>query len=63
MISRLTPPTQLTFLASVALAIIAVVARVLGYMGIQMPMFPTGGFVLLLIGYLILLAGNLFEGV
>jgi len=43
MISRLTPPTQLTFLASVALAIIAVVARVLGYMGIQMPMFPTGG--------------------
>jgi hypothetical protein len=53
----------MTFLASVALAILAVVARVLVYMDIQMPIFPTGGFALLLVGYLVLLAGNLFEGV
>jgi len=63
MLSRLTPPSQMTFLASVALAILAVVARVLVYMDIQMPIFPTGGFALLLVGYLVLLAGNLFEGV
>jgi len=59
---RLTPPTQLTFIISVALAILAVVARVLVYMDIEMPVFPTGGFLLLLIGYLVLLAGNLLEG-
>jgi hypothetical protein len=59
---RLTPPTQLTFIISVALVILAVVARVLVYMDIEMPVFPTGGFLLLLIGYLVLLAGNLLEG-
>jgi hypothetical protein len=31
-------------------------------MDIEMPVFPTGGFLLLLIGYLVLLAGNLLEG-
>jgi hypothetical protein len=59
---RLTPPSQLTFLISVAVTIIAVVVRFLAYMDVEMPIFPTGGFVLLLIGYLVLLAGNLFEG-
>jgi hypothetical protein len=63
MFSRLTPPTQLTLLVSLALVIIAVVARVMSYSDMQMPFFPTGGFVLLLIGYLVLLVGNLFEGV
>jgi len=27
-----------------------------------MPIFPTGGFLLLLIAYLVLVTGNLFEG-
>jgi hypothetical protein len=38
------------------------VARVLVYLGTDMPIFPTGGFLLLLIAYLVLVAGNLFEG-
>ena len=58
----LTPPKQLTFLISVALAIIAVVVRFLAYKGMQMPIFPTGGFLILLVGYLVLLVGNLYEG-
>jgi hypothetical protein len=59
----LTPPRQLTFLISVVLAIAAVVVRYLVYTGVQMPPFlPTGGFLLLLVAYLVLAAGNLFEG-
>jgi hypothetical protein len=59
----LTPPRQLTFLISVALAIAAVVVRYLVYTGVQVPpVLPTGGFLLLLIAYLVLAAGNLFEG-
>ena len=59
----LTPPKQVTFLISVLLAIAAVVIRYLVYTGVQMPpMLPTGGFVLLLIAYLVLVFGNLFEG-
>jgi hypothetical protein len=62
-IMPLTPPKQVTFLISVALAVIAVVVRFLVYMNVEMPItFPTGGFLLLLLGYLVLLAGNLFEG-
>ena len=56
------PPKQLTFLISVVLAVAAVVVRYLVYTGVEMPAFPTGGFLLLLLGYLVLLAGNLFEG-
>ena len=60
----LTPPKQLTFLISVVLAIAALVIRYLVYAGVQMPpVLPTGGFLLLLIAYLVLLAGNFFEGV
>ena len=59
---QLTPPKQVTFFISVALAIIAVVIRFLAYKGMQTPIFPTGGFLILLVGYLVLLAGNLFEG-
>jgi hypothetical protein len=50
------------FLASVTLAIIAAVARVLISLDIPAPIFPTGGFVLLAIAYVLLLAGNVFEG-
>jgi hypothetical protein len=59
---QLTPPKQMTFFISVALAVIAVVVRFMDYQGIQMPFFPTGGFLILLVGYLVLLAGTLFEG-
>ena len=59
----LTPPKQLTFLISVVLALAAVVVRYLVYTGVQMPPFlPTGDFLLLLVAYLVLAAGNLFEG-
>jgi hypothetical protein len=59
----LTPPKQLTFVISVVLAIAAVVVRYLVYRGVQLPpFFPAGGFLLLLIAYLVLVAGNLFEG-
>jgi hypothetical protein len=44
------------------LAVIAVVVRFMAYQGMQMPLFPAGGFLILLVGYLVLLAGNLFEG-
>jgi hypothetical protein len=59
----LTPPKQLTFLISLVLAIAAVVIRYLVYTGVQMPpLLPTGGFLLLLLAYLVLVAGNVFEG-
>ena len=58
----LTPPKQVTFIISVVLAIAAVVIRYLVYTGVQMPpFFPTGGFLMLLIAYLVLAAGNLFR--
>ena len=57
---RLTPPKQVTFFISVAVVIIAVVLRYLAYRG-NSPI-PTGGFAILLIGYLVLLAGNVLEG-
>jgi hypothetical protein len=59
---QITPPKQMTLLISVALAVVALVVRFLAYKGMQMPMFPAEGFLLLLVGYLVLLAGNLFEG-
>jgi hypothetical protein len=47
----------------VALAIAAVVVRYVVYTGVQMPpAFPTGGFLLLLVAYLVLVFGNLIEG-
>ena len=59
----LTPPKQLTFLVSVVLALAAIVVRYLVYTGVQMPpMFPTGGFLLLLVAYLVFVIGNVVEG-
>jgi hypothetical protein len=57
---KITAPTQLTILISVVLAILGVIARVLYQL--DMP-WPTAGFALLLVAYLVLLAGNLFEGI
>jgi len=57
---RLTPPKQVTFFISVAVVIIALVLRYLAYRG-NSPIH-TGGFAILLIGYLVLLAGNVLDG-
>lgn len=56
---RITPPSQLTFFNSVALAVIAVI---LHYAHIAIPHVTQTNFVTLLINYLVLLVGNLFEG-
>ena len=51
-----------TVYISLALAVTAVVVRLLIYRGKELPSFPTGGFLILLAGYLVLLAGYLFGG-
>ena len=59
---QLTAPNLMVVYLSVVLAVIAVVVRYLAYSGKELPQFPTGGFLLLLAAYLVLLAGNLFGG-
>ena len=56
---RLTPPSNAIFYISVALAVIA---AILHYANIPIPHVTQTNFVTLLISYLVLLAGNLFEG-
>ena len=56
---RLTPPSNVILYISVALA---VVAAILHYANIPIPHVTQTNFVTLLIAYLVLLAGNLFEG-
>jgi hypothetical protein len=56
---RLTPPTQLTLLISVVLAILA---AILHYTGTSLPLVGTHHFAMLLLAYLVLLAGNVIEG-
>ena len=60
----LTPPKQMTFLISVVLALAAIVVRYLVYTGVRglPPFLPTGGFLLLLVAYLVLVVGNVVEG-
>ena len=55
---RLSPPKHATFFTSIALAIIAVIVH---YAKIDIPLVHTG-FVTLLIGYLVLVAGNVLDG-
>jgi len=57
---ELTAPAMATLVISVLLVIAAVVVRALN---IESQMLPTRGFLLLLLGYLVLLAGNLFGAV
>jgi hypothetical protein len=57
---RITPPAQLTLAISVILAILA---AILHYTGISIPVVGAHTFGLLLLGYLVLLAGNLIEGI
>jgi hypothetical protein len=58
---RLTPPTHMIFYISVALAIISVLLRAIVYEG-NLPI-GGGGYVILLVGYLVLLAGVTLKGV
>ena len=57
---RITPPAQLTLLLSVVLAIIALVFR---FSGLELPEAINHPFGALLLAYLVLLAGNLVEGI
>ena len=54
---ELTAPAMATLVISMLLVIAAVIVRAVN---VQSPMLPTRGFLLLLIGYLVLLGGNLF---
>lgn len=54
---ELTAPTMATVVISMLLVIAAVIVRAAN---VESPMLPTRGFLLLLIGYLVLLGGNLF---
>ena len=55
----LTPPTRLTFMVSVILVILALLVR---YRHVSIPVVSAHVFETLLIGYLVLLVGNLFSG-
>ncbi len=55
----LTPPTRFTFAISVALAILAVLVH---YAHVKIPVVSAHVFETLLVGYLVLLIGNLFRG-
>ena len=57
---RLTPPTQITLLTSVIVAIVAVVLRLTH---VEIPLLSARTFAILAIAYLVLLAGNVFEGI
>ena len=56
---RLSPPKHVTFFISIAVAIIALI---INYAKIDIPHVHSG-FVILLIGYLVLVAGNVLDGV
>jgi len=55
----LTPPTRLTFILSVALVMLALLVR---YAHVSVPAVSSKEIETLLIGYLVLLVGNLFRG-
>jgi len=57
---ELSAPKNITFVISV---IIAVVAAVIHYAHLNVPYVAHSGFTLLLVGYLVLAAGNVLRGV
>ena len=56
---ELSAPKMITFIVSVVLAVVAVVVH---FANIDLPILPTHGFAILL-GYLVLAAGNLLRNV
>ena len=59
----LTPPTHNVFYISVALAVISVLLAAFVYTGHSIPLHMGGAYLVLLVGYLVLFAGNAFKGV
>jgi hypothetical protein len=57
---RLTPPSRVTLLISVLLTIIAALLR---FTHSEIPFLSAHTFAMLVIAYLVLLAGNMFEGI
>jgi len=57
---NISAPRQITLIISVVIALVALVAR---YSGVTIPIIGEHPFGTLLIGYLVLLVGNLFKGV
>lgn len=55
---RLSPPTQVVFIVSLALAILALLAQ---YTAVTIPVVSAHTFETLLLAFLLLLAGNLFR--
>ena len=55
-------PTRATFIISVVLFIAGLVIN-LASIELPIPIFPSHGFAILLLSYLVLLAGNIFRGV
>ena len=56
----LTPPTRVTFIISVVLAILALLAH---YAQVSIPVVSAHVWETLLLAYLVLLIGNLFRGI
>jgi hypothetical protein len=56
---QLTPPKQVTFIISIALGLIAAIIH---YGHIAIP-YAHSGFTILFVGYVVLVAGNMLEGV
>jgi hypothetical protein len=55
----LTPPTRVTFVISVTLVVLALLVY---YAHVRIPLVSGHVFETLLVGYLVLLVGNLFRG-
>ena len=55
----LTPPSRAVFILSVFLALLALLVK---YANVAIPVVSTYTFETLLVGFLLLLAGNLFRG-
>jgi len=66
---RLTPPKQVTFYLSLSLALISVMIETMAVTGVMLSPIGgyftgfTGGYLVLLWGYLVLVAGNALKGV
>jgi hypothetical protein len=56
---ELSAPKNVTFIVSVVLALVAVVVH---FANVDFPISPSQGFMILLLGYLVLAAGNVVRG-
>jgi hypothetical protein len=56
---ELSAPKNVTFIVLVVLALVAVVVH---FANVDLPISPSQGFMILLLGYLVLAAGNVVRG-